>query len=82
MKTIILAVVACYFVGHAQQPVIEGDLLLCPDTNGTATITSPIVYDSYQWYFRYWFLADPFVAIDGATQQSFTYDGLPTIRHC
>lgn len=59
--------------GFAQAPVIEGDLLLCPWTDGTASVTNP-TYDSYQWYSKYWFTSDEFVAIDGATSSTFTYD--------
>ncbi|WP_417358731.1 T9SS type A sorting domain-containing protein [Flavobacterium sp.] len=55
-------------------PVIAGDIMLCPDTNGTATITNDMEYDTYQWYYKYWFTDDEFVAIDGATEASFTYD--------
>lgn len=58
----------------AQAPVIEGDVMMCPWTNGTATITSTETYDSYQWYYKYWFLSDDYVAIEGATETSFTYD--------
>ncbi len=58
----------------AQAPVIEGDIMLCPYTNGTATITNDVEYDTYQWYSKYWFTNDEFVAIDGATEASFTYD--------
>lgn len=59
---------------HAQDnPQIEGDVLMCPWTDGTAYVTNP-VFDTYQWYFKYWFLTDDFVAIDGATESSFTYD--------
>jgi hypothetical protein len=59
---------------HAQDnPHIEGDVLLCPWTDGTAYVTNP-VFDTYQWYFKYWFLTDDFVAIEGATESTFTYD--------
>ena len=58
----------------AQNPQIQGDLLLCPWTNGTATITTNETYDTYQWYYKYWFTSDPYVAITGATSDSFTYD--------
>lgn len=58
----------------AQAPTIEGDIMLCPDTNGTASITNDTQYDSYQWYWKYWFLNDDYVAIDGANEASFTYD--------
>ena len=57
----------------AQAPEITGDVMLCPYTDGTATVTNPI-YDSYQWYSKYWFTSDPYVAIAGATGPSFTYD--------
>lgn len=58
----------------AQAPTIEGDVMLCPYTDGTATITNTDEYDSYQWYFKYWFLNDDFEAIEGANAASFTYD--------
>jgi len=63
------------FSAFAQDaPVIQGDVMLCPDTNGTATITNDVTYTTYQWYSKYWFNDDPYVAIDGATSASFTYD--------
>lgn len=55
-------------------PVIAGDTMLCPNTNGTATVTNNQTYDTYQWYFKYWFLNDEFQPIEGATSASFTYD--------
>lgn len=58
----------------AQNPTIEGDVMLCPYTNGTATITNETQYDSYQWYWKFWFLNDEYAAIDGANEASFTYD--------
>ena len=58
----------------SQAPVIDGDLMLCPYDNGTAIITSEQTYDSYQWYFKYWFLEGEFEAIPGAIDASFTYD--------
>lgn len=58
----------------AQNPTISGDTMLCPWTDGTATITNGVTYDSYQWYFKYWFLDDPYEVIAGATSASFTYD--------
>lgn len=57
-----------------EAPIIGGDEMLCPYTNGTATVTNGTIYDSYQWYYKYWFLEDDFVAIDGATEATFTYD--------
>lgn len=58
----------------AQSPQIDGDLMLCPWTNGTASVTTNQTYDTYQWYYKYWFTSDPFVAISGANSASFTYD--------
>lgn len=59
----------------AQAPVIEGDILLCPDTNGTANVTNDIEYDSYQWYSKIWFeTSAEFLPVEGATSESFTYD--------
>lgn len=60
-------------LSFGQNPVIEGDLMLCPDTNGTATVVNQ-TYDTYQWYSKYWFTDDEYAPIEGATQQSFTYD--------
>lgn len=54
-------------------PDIVGDTMLCPETSGTAYVTNP-VFDTYQWYFKYWFLQDDFAPIEGATEASFTYD--------
>ena len=47
----------------AQNPQIQGDLMLCPYTDGTATVMEPI-YDSYQWYSKYWFTPDEFVEVN------------------
>jgi len=58
----------------AQNPTIEGNLMLCPDTNGTASITNNQTYDTYQWYSKYWFTNDPYVEIPNATSATFTYD--------
>ena len=55
-------------------PVISGDTMLCPETNGTASITSSETYDTYQWQYKYWFSSDSFIDINGATNDSFTYD--------
>jgi len=62
------------FSAMAQPPVIEGDVMLCPYTNGTANVTNDVTYTTYQWYSKYWFTDDPFVAIPNATSASFTYD--------
>lgn len=69
----LLLFVLSWTVG-AQAPVIEGDVMLCPYTDGTASITNDTGYDTYQWYWKYWFTNDEFVAIEGATEASFTYD--------
>ncbi len=73
-KTLLL--ILC-FIGFgtvsAQAPQINGDLMLCPYTNGTATVTNP-TFDTYQWYYKFWFTQDAYVAIPGATQATFTYD--------
>lgn len=65
---------AATFFAAAQAPTIEGDLMLCPYDEGTATVTGGTIYDSYQWYYKYWFLSDDYVAIDGATEAVFVYD--------
>lgn len=57
----------------SQNTQISGDLMLCPWTDGTATVSNP-TYDSYQWYSKYWFTEDEYVAIEGANQSTFTYD--------
>src|SRR6478672_5674323 len=76
MKTILLFLFTGVFAisATAQAPTISGDTMLCPNTSGTASITTDMPYDSYQWYWRYWFTSDPFVAISGADAASFTYD--------
>ena len=58
----------------AQTPTISGDTMMCPWTDGTVTITNGVTYDSYQWFSKYWFTNDEYVAISGATSASFTYD--------
>lgn len=58
----------------AQNPTIEGDIMLCPYTDGTATITSETQYDTYQWYWKFWFTNDEYTAIEDANEASFTYD--------
>lgn len=73
-KLLLPVFLLCMLALHAQEnPHIEGDVLLCPWEDGTAYVTNP-VFDSYQWYYKYWFLPDDFVAIEGATGSTFTYD--------
>lgn len=76
MKKNLLKLMLCIWSLNAfgQAPQIEGDVLLCPWTDGTVAITNSQTYDSYQWYFKYWFLPDEFQAISGANAASFTYD--------
>ncbi|GLB50619.1 T9SS type A sorting domain-containing protein [Neptunitalea lumnitzerae] len=68
------ALFSSILVTAQQAPVIDGDLLLCPYTDGTATVTNGETYETYQWYYKYWFLSDPYQAIPGATSETFTYD--------
>ncbi|HEY0047152.1 MAG TPA: T9SS type A sorting domain-containing protein [Flavobacterium sp.] len=63
-----------FYISLAQAPTIEGDTMLCPNTNGTAGIITDQAYDTYQWYYKYWFTEDPYVAIEGANGPAFTYD--------
>jgi hypothetical protein len=75
MKRILLIILGCIFTtASAQTPQIEGDLMLCPWTDGTSSVVNDQVYDSYQWYYKFWFTSDDFEPIDGATEASFTYD--------
>ncbi|NMH26969.1 T9SS type A sorting domain-containing protein [Flavobacterium silvaticum] len=57
----------------AQEVEIAGDTMLCPNSNGTAYVTSQDPIDSYQWLVRDAFTSDPFVPIPGATEATFTY---------
>jgi hypothetical protein len=69
--TLTINVVAC--TQDEPVPVIEGDVMLCPHTNGAATVITDLDYDSYQWYADYYPYGE-FELIDGATQADFTYD--------
>lgn len=75
MKKILLTTLLSFtaLAGLAQQPVIEGDVMLCPESNGTAYVANDVAYDGYQWYVDV-YPYDNFVAIEGATESSFTYD--------
>lgn len=73
-KLLLILLCLAPILSQAQAPTIEGDTMLCPYTDGTASITTDIEYDSYQWYSKYWFTSDDFEPIDGATEASFTYD--------
>jgi hypothetical protein len=57
----------------AQQAVITGDTMLCPNGSGTAMVLGIVPYDSYQWQVKA-YLQTEFADIEGATQSSFTYD--------
>lgn len=59
------------FQAFAQDPVIEGDTLLCPFGDGSATIVSPQIYDSYQWYYSFGPVWDP---IFGENDPTFNYN--------
>lgn len=73
-KLLLLLLTISSVTMYAQtNPDIEGDVMLCPWTEGTAYVTNP-TFDTYQWYYKYWFLSDEFVAIEGATKATFTYD--------
>ncbi|HEX8268616.1 MAG TPA: T9SS type A sorting domain-containing protein [Flavobacterium sp.] len=75
MKTTLLLLLTFYFSAiDAQNPVISGDTMLCPWTDGTASVVTNQVYDSYTWYTKYWFDEEPFVAVDGVSGPTFTYD--------
>ena len=75
MKTLLLTLTLFGFGNLlAQAPTIAGDTMLCPNTNGTASVTNALIYDSYTWYTKYWFDENPFVAVPGVTGPSFTYD--------
>lgn len=77
MKSFLLTafLIVSSWLGHAQTPTITGDTMLCPWTNGTASITTSSTYDTYQWYSKFWFEEDAeFMPVAGATGPSFTYD--------
>ena len=72
--TILLLLISLSFIKlNAQNPDITGDTMLCPNTNGTAYVIDP-VYDTYQWFYKYWFTSDDFVPIEGTTESVFVYD--------
>lgn len=60
-------------LASGQELTIEGDTMLCPNTDGTAQVANSTIYDAYQWYKKGYY-SDTFEAIPGATQASFTYD--------
>ena len=62
------------FVSISQNPVIEGDTMLCPNGSGTAAVVNDAAYESFAWYYKYWFSSDDFELIEGATGPQFTYD--------
>lgn len=68
------------FSSNAQcgfDPTITGNALVCHDSDNVTLSTQ--VYDSYQWYRREWYWdtpnPNPWVAVDGATNQTFTTNG-------
>lgn len=73
-KVILLALFVFGFESaFSQNPQISGDLLICPWTNGTLSVTNQ-TYDTYQWYSKFWGSEYDYVAIPDANQASFTYD--------
>lgn len=72
LKLLILTMVSSW--SFAQTPEIAGDLILCPESSGTAYIVNDMAYDSYQWYFKYWFTSGEFQEIPGANGPTFVYD--------
>lgn len=56
-----------------ENPVIEGDVMLCPDSNGTAEVTNDIEFDSYQWFVKF-DGEEEFTEMEGAISETFTYD--------
>ena len=73
-KTLLFLVVMITMALSAQNPVIEGDLMLCQNGNGTASVVNGVEYDSYAWYYKYWFTSDDYQLIPNETGSSFTYD--------
>jgi len=70
---LILFIFSTVSFAFSQNPVIDGDILLCPyDEYGTVAVTNA-TYDTYQWYFRAWGESE-FTLITGATDSSFTFD--------
>ncbi len=75
MKRFLLIFSMLFTAGSfAQNPVIEGDEILCQNGSGTASVVNGVNYDSYAWYYKYWFSSDDFQLIQGVTGPSFTYD--------
>ncbi|HEX9981126.1 MAG TPA: T9SS type A sorting domain-containing protein [Flavobacterium sp.] len=74
MKTTLLLIFLVFTGFLSAQPAIMGDTMLCPNSEGTAYITTDQEFDSYQWYYKYWFTSDDFMPIPGANGPSFTYD--------
>lgn len=78
MKTIFLliSIIWSSIILCQNAPIISGDVMLCPNENGTAIVENAEEenYDTYQWYYKWWFTEDPFVAIGNANESTFTYD--------
>lgn len=75
---IIFFLIICPILAYSQaKPIIEADLLLCPNQDGTARVTNATVenYESYRWFYKYWFNEDDdFEVIEDATDSVFAYD--------
>lgn len=74
MKKTLLTFFLLLGLNTFSQVEISGDTMLCPNTNGTATINGGQLYDTYTWYWKYWFTSDEFQVISNANGPSFTYD--------
>ncbi|MDR6968909.1 hypothetical protein J2X31_002935 [Flavobacterium arsenatis] len=76
MKIETLHILLLSFLGitlmNAQTPILEGELMLCPEQEGTLEVVNQ-AYDSYQWYFNYWFISDEYEPIEGAINSYFSY---------
>ncbi|MCF6131693.1 T9SS type A sorting domain-containing protein [Flavobacterium wongokense] len=77
----VMAFLITAFTSNAQcsfDPTITGNRLVCHDTDVVTLSTQ--TYDSYQWYRREWYWdtpnnPNPWVAVSGATNQTFTTNG-------
>ena len=66
-KMVLSAVAFCFGISaFAQNPIVTGDTMLCPEGTGTLSTGA---FDTYQWYQRY-FMSDDTFEIVGATSQT------------